>query len=728
MKNFTLICFIAFAFTCISAHAQQIFKTTPTSVIGFLEYLPQDYHDNSNKYPIVIFLHGIGERGPNSTDASILEAGITTITKHGPPKHVKYGTEFPFILISPQLKNNFGNWPTWYVMELINYCKTYLRIDERRIYITGMSLGGGGTWTMAQDFAKLFAAIAPVCGGYNAPSKACQIAGENLPVWAFHGDADTVVPLGRSTNMVKAINACLPTPNPEALMTIYPGVKHNAWDKAYAPDHSSHNPNVYEWMMSYTNTTNAGNKIPMADAGADVTITSTVTTLTGSGTDADGTIAAYNWTQLSGPKATLTNAATKSLSVANLVTGEYVFRLTVKDNSGNTDSDYKSVTVQTTGVNTEPVAYAGKDMVIEQPASSATITGKGTDADGSIASYVWTRVSGPSTVTLANANAPQVTVSGLAETGMYVFQLTVKDDKGAVAFDKMAVTVKASTAVTVPSNELPVADAGTDVVLTLPQNTITLNGAGTDLDGTIVSYAWSKVSGEDALLSGTETSALSASNLVAGQYTFRLTVKDDKGGTATDDVILTVKPAEVTNMAPVAYAGRDMFLPYPDNSAVVQGSGSDADGTIVSYAWVQVSGPARATLNGANTPTLQASNLIVAGFYVFKLTVKDNNGVTDFDKMGITVNTSTLVQASFFNDPNVEQVQGEEGEVSLDRADDAFWKEKSVVVYNELGRRIYAGDWSPVTYREVFQSGGLYVYTILSAGKRIKTGKIFVTQ
>ena len=128
--------FFCLLFSCLvitSADAQQVFKTTSTSVIGYLEYVPQDYNSNSNKYPVVIFLHGIGERGANSTDPATLSTTIQSVAKHGPPMHVKNGTQFPFILVSPQLKNNFGSWSSGYVMEVINHVKTYLRIDERRI-------------------------------------------------------------------------------------------------------------------------------------------------------------------------------------------------------------------------------------------------------------------------------------------------------------------------------------------------------------------------------------------------------------------------------------------------------------------------------------------------------------------------------------------------------------------------------------------------------------------
>lgn len=329
--------------------AQQVFKTTAPSTIAYYEYLPSDYNSNSNKYPIVIFLHGIGERGPNTTDLQILKDNIYKVAKIGPPMYVKNGTSFPFILISPQLKNNYGSWSSSYVMEVINHVKTYLRIDERRIYITGLSLGGGGAWVTMQDHPELFAAGVPVCGGYNSPSKAYKIAAENLPVWASHGSIDDVVPMSRTVNMVNAINASTPKPSPLAKLTIYTGVKHNAWSYAYRTDHSLHNPNVYEWMMSYTNTANHGNKIPVANASADQTkyvASTTSTTITASATDTDGSIAGYEWVKISGPTATLSGTTSQTLKVSSLKVGTYVFRLKVKDNVGNTDSDYVKVFVK----------------------------------------------------------------------------------------------------------------------------------------------------------------------------------------------------------------------------------------------------------------------------------------------------------------------------------------------------------------------------------------------
>jgi dienelactone hydrolase len=524
-------------FSLSLANAQQVFKTTAASVIGYLEYVPQDYNSNSNKYPVVIFLHGIGERGVNSTDPSVISGTIQNVAKLGPPMFVKNGTQFPFILISPQLKNNYGTWPSSYVMEVINYVKTYLRIDERRIYLTGLSLGGGGVWVAAQDFPELFAAIAPVCGGYNSPSKACGIASANLPVWAFHGDKDTTVPMSKTVNMVNAINACTPTPNPLAKLTIYPGVGHSAWNNAYKTDNSIHNPNLYQWIQSYTNTTNLGNKIPIANAGEDKTIALPVSTiLTGSGTDSDGTITSYSWTQISGPSvSTLTNKLTSALTISGLSIGTYVYSLQVKDNSGNTDTDYIKLTV--TAANITPVANAGSDKTITLPVNSLSITGTATDADGTIASYVWSKVSG-STATLSGASTATLTASALTE-GSYTFRLTVTDNNGATKSDDMKVTVLASVGTGV--NQAPVANAGADKTITLPTNAINLTGSATDSDGTIAYHKWYKVSGPYCYYYGVSSYTLQLSSMAVGTHKFKLVVRDNLGLETIDEVTIIVK-------------------------------------------------------------------------------------------------------------------------------------------------------------------------------------------
>src|SRR5690606_8892994 len=255
------------------------------------------------------------------------------------------------------------------------------------------------------------------------------------------------VPLSKTSNMVNTINGKSPTPNPKAKLTVYPGVKHDAWGRAYRPDHTYHNPNVYDWMMSQYNRKNGSNSLPTANAGSDKSYTgSNKITLSGSGSDSDGSIRSYRWTKISGPAATIVDASKASTSVT-VTNGTYMFRLTVTDDKGDTDSDYVKVTVSSSSssstTNKKPTVNAGADITLTLPASTARLNGSASDPDGSIKSYKWTKVSGPA-ANLSNASTKSLTAWGLVK-GTYIFRLTVTDNKGATAYDEARVVVNGST-------------------------------------------------------------------------------------------------------------------------------------------------------------------------------------------------------------------------------------------------------------------------------------------
>jgi hypothetical protein len=277
-----------------------------------------------------------------------------------------------------------------------------------------------------------------------------------------------------------------------------------------------------------------------------------------------------------------------------------------------------------------PVANAGVDKSITLPTSTLSLTGTATDADGTIASYAWTKVSGGS-ATLTNANSSTVSLSGLA-AGSYIFRLTVTDNASYTDTDDVSVTVAPA------AFAAPVANAGADKSITLPTNTLTLVGTATDADGTVVAYAWTKLSGGAATLTNANTSAVALSGLTAGPYVFRLTVRDNANYTDTNDVSVTVNAASSAPVAPVANAGADKSITLPTSTLSLSGSGTDADGTIASYSWTKLSGGS-ATLSNANTNTVSLSGL-TAGPYVFRLTVTDNANYTDIDDVGVTVNAA----------------------------------------------------------------------------------------
>lgn len=195
--------------------------------------------------------------------------------------------------------------------------------------------------------------------------------------------------------------------------------------------------------------------------------------------------------------------------------------------------------VVTPPANLPPVANAGADITVALPATTATLNGSASaDPDGKIAAYAWTKVSGPSGDSIQSATAANTVVSSLV-AGTYVYQLKVTDDKGATATDTVTVTVSSA------SNQAPVANAGSDIVITLPVNSTVLNGAASkDPDGSIVSYTWTRVSGPTQFtISNSSAASPTLSNLAEGVYVFRLLVKDDKNATGQDDVTVTVKAA-----------------------------------------------------------------------------------------------------------------------------------------------------------------------------------------
>ncbi len=383
----------------------------------------------------------------------------------------------------------------------------------------------------------------------------------------------------------------------------------------------------------------APNQPPVANAGSSKTITLPTSSVSLDGSkssDPDGTIAAYSWKQVSGPStATITNGNTATPVVSNLKAGQYMFQLTVTDNSGATATAQVKIIVNAAPVNQPPVANAGTNQTITLPTNAVTLDGSGSeDPDGTITTYAWTKISGPSQGTVVNPGDASTLANNLVQ-GTYSYKLTVTDNDGATGSDTVTITVNAAP------NEPPVANAGSNKTITLPTSSVTLDGSkSSDPDGTIAEYNWKQVSGpSSATISNANTATPVVSGLVAGQYTFQLTVTDNSGATATSQVKIIVNAA-VINQPPVANAGTNQTITLPVNSVTLDGTGSDdANGTIASYAWKQISGPAQSTIVSAGSATTLANNL-VQGTYTYQLLVTDNGGATGADTVTITVNAA----------------------------------------------------------------------------------------
>lgn len=196
--------------------------------VNYLLSLPDGYNrDTITKWPVIIFLHGSGERG----------ADLEKVKVHGPPKLINAGQKMPFVVVSPQVGPLDSWWYSDLIMLMIKDIKKKYRVDEDRVYLTGLSMGGYGSWDLAIKYPELFAAIAPICGAGD-PSAVWTI--RHMPVWIFHGGKDQTVPVKNSKTMYKAL---LPYGNVK--LTIYPEAGHDSWTETY------NNPELYTWFLSH---------------------------------------------------------------------------------------------------------------------------------------------------------------------------------------------------------------------------------------------------------------------------------------------------------------------------------------------------------------------------------------------------------------------------------------------------------------------------------------------
>lgn len=204
---------------------------------NYLLFLPKDYRAGSKKkWPLILFLHGAGERGTN----------IWKVAAHGPPKLVRQQPDFPFIVLSPQCPPD-QRWDNDTLLALLDDAMKTHRVDKTRVYLTGLSMGGYGTWSLGLAHPERFAAIAPVCGGGDRiavllPDPKRRDALKSLPVWAFHGAKDPVVKLEESERMVAALRklGCK-----EVELTVYPEAQHDSWTATYGER------KLYDWFLEH---------------------------------------------------------------------------------------------------------------------------------------------------------------------------------------------------------------------------------------------------------------------------------------------------------------------------------------------------------------------------------------------------------------------------------------------------------------------------------------------
>ena len=211
-------------------------KIAHAAEMSYLIYLPPGYDVKSTqRWPLMLFLHGAGERGTQ----------VQRVAIHGPLSLVKQGTNFPFIIVAPLCPAG-QLWENEPLLQLLDRLTEKHAVDTNRVYLTGLSMGGYGTWKLGLQHAERFAALAPICGGGSMIDVLLGTRhkkGEplkSLPVWAFHGAKDDVVPVDESERMVKRMQKLGAT---NVTLTIYPEARHDSWKEAYA------DPKFYEWLL-----------------------------------------------------------------------------------------------------------------------------------------------------------------------------------------------------------------------------------------------------------------------------------------------------------------------------------------------------------------------------------------------------------------------------------------------------------------------------------------------
>ena len=205
--------------------------------VNYLLFLPKAYEANAEKrWPLILFLHGAGERGTN----------VWKVATHGPTNYAGAHADFPFIIVSPQCPER-QLWSKDVLLKLLDEITANYAVDTNRVYLTGLSMGGYGTWDLGLTYPEKFAAIVPICGGGQMISLLLSRRDKGpalkaLGVWAFHGGKDPVVPLEESQRMVAALKK---EGMQDVKLTVYPEAQHDSWTETYK------NPELYEWLLSH---------------------------------------------------------------------------------------------------------------------------------------------------------------------------------------------------------------------------------------------------------------------------------------------------------------------------------------------------------------------------------------------------------------------------------------------------------------------------------------------
>jgi pimeloyl-ACP methyl ester carboxylesterase len=345
MKYCVILLALALLSTSRMSYSQQQQKTSPKGTRFFI-YTPPGYPGNG-PYPVLVSLHGLWGVG---TDLNLLLTGKDQI----PAKLItenKWPSSYPFIVVTPQLKedNSVSNpkdqeWPPEVIDEVLEYVKSTYAVNERKIYITGFSMGSHGSYSYAAAFPSKIAAVAIISGRPDS-TIACKV--KDIPIWAFHGSDDGQVWPVWPQGMVRAINECSPRGKFHPRLDLLYGRRHEGWDEIY---NNSSGYNIYDWLLKFTKN-DAANTKPYVNAGPDMRIAhrNQPIHLYGEYFDSDGSVTNARWTQTGGGSVTMADVNSGLLRLTGYAVGTYQFRLTVNDDNGAQHSDDVAIEIVSDG-------------------------------------------------------------------------------------------------------------------------------------------------------------------------------------------------------------------------------------------------------------------------------------------------------------------------------------------------------------------------------------------
>lgn len=315
-------------------------------------YKPPSYLSSGPGHPVLLSLHGGSGIVDDNNHHVIIDNSNSNDASHKTPGRLifenKWNTNLPFIVVSPHLKRDFSisnvneqNWPTDLLDEVVQYVIDNFNVDVNRIYVTGISVGGAGTWNYAIDYPHRVAAIVPMAGKA-AKGDACNL--KDIPIWAFHGQDDPLVPNRFSTDMVQAILDCTPPGKYIPHLNLNNSMDHTIWNPLF---NAKSGYDIYSWMLKFRKG-NDLNKAPSVFTGLDRTIIVRPGPmyLSSEFFDSDGQISSVQWTQVSnlGINLGLSDTDSRFLRIGSPQAGTFTFRLTVTDDDGVSSWDEVQIT------------------------------------------------------------------------------------------------------------------------------------------------------------------------------------------------------------------------------------------------------------------------------------------------------------------------------------------------------------------------------------------------